>query len=279
VQEEDRTVEDRTKRRARLILIVGFLLALLASVGTFVVASGGQSAGPTAVPTTEVLVAAREIPPRTQLAAADLRAVRVNSDAVPPTALRADQQKDVVGRVNTVPIQTGELILNGKFAATVGALFTVFPPNVTADASGAIPPGTPNYRAMSITVPDQFAVGGAVQVGDLIDVMYTFNVDPNKYFLPQPGVVTGGPNDTRVADFSVKIILERVPIIARTLTVYTIRTDAATAEQLAYLQAAGAQLQFLLRAAADDRAARTEGATFEPVQQVRNFRIPRKIAP
>ena len=35
-------MEDRSKRRARLILIVGFLLALLAAVGTFVVASGGQ---------------------------------------------------------------------------------------------------------------------------------------------------------------------------------------------------------------------------------------------
>ncbi len=272
-------VEDRSKRRARLILIVGFLLALLAAVGTFVVASGGQQSAPAAAPTIEVLVAARDIPPKTQIAAADLKAVKINSDAVPVTALRAEQQKDVVGKVVTVPIQSGEFILNGKFGTTLGATFTVFPANVVTDPGQPIPPGTPNYRAMSITVPDQFAVGGAIQVGDTIDIMYTFTFDPNKYFVPQPGIVAGSAQDRRTIDFSTKIILEKVPVIARTLAVYTIRTDATTAERLAYLQAAGAQIQMLLRAPADDRAARTEGATFEPVQQTFGFRVPQRITP
>ncbi len=272
-------MEDKTKRRARLILIAGFVLALLAAVGTFVIASGSPSAAPPAVPTTEVLVAARDIPPKTQLAAADLKAVKINSDVVPVAALRAEQQAEVVGKVVTVPIQSGEFILSGKFGATAGATFTVFPPNVSATIGQAIPPGTPNYRAMSITVPDQFAVGGAIQIGDVVDIMYTLNFDPNKYFRAQTGIVTGSPQDTRVTDFSVKVILEKVPVIARTLAVYTIRTDSATAERLAYLTASGAVLQMLLRAPADDRAARTEGATFEPVQQTFGFRVPVRIAP
>lgn len=272
-------MEDRSKRRARLILIVGLLLAVLAAVGTFAIASGGQQAAPAAVPTTEVLVAARDIPPKTQLAAADLKAVKINSDAVPVAAIRAEGQKDVVGKVVTVPIQAGEFILSGKFGATAGATFTVFPPNVTAELGQAIPPGTPNYRAMSITVPDQFAVGGAIQVGDIVDIMYTLSIDPTKYFVAQPGVVTGSPQDRRVTDFSSKILLEKVPVIARTLAVYTIRTDAATAERLAYLQAAGAQIQMLLRAPADDRAARTEGATFGPVYRTFGILVPEKINP
>ncbi len=272
-------MEDKTKRRARLILIVGFLLALLAAVGTFVVASSGQSGAPPVTPTTEVLVAARDIPPKTQLAAADLKAIKINSDAVPVAALRAERQADVVGKVVTVPIQAGEFILAGKFGTTAGATFTVFPPNVTAEIGQAIPAGTPNYRAMSISVPDQFAVGGAIQVGDIVDIMYTLALDPVKYFRAQPGITVGSPQDTRLTDFSVKIILEKVPVIARALTVYTIRTDAATAERLAYLTASGAVLQMLLRAPADDRAARTEGATFEPVQQTFGFRVPVKINP
>lgn len=272
-------MEDKAKRRARLILIAGFLLAFLAAVVTFMIASGGQAAAPAPVATTEVLVAARDIAPKTPLTAADLKAVKINSDAVPAAALRSDKQTDVVGKIVTVPIQAGEFILAGKFGATAGATFTVFPPNVAAEVGQPIAPGTPNYRAMSITVPDQFAVGGAVQVGDLVDVMYTFAFDPNKYFRPQPGIAPGSPQDTRVSDFSVKIILEKVPVIARTLNVYTIRTDAATAERLAYLTAAGAVLQMLLRAPADDRAARTEGATFEPVQQTFGFRVPVRIAP
>lgn len=272
-------MEDRSKRRARLILIVGFLLALVAAVGTFIVASGGQGTAPTAVPTTAVLVAAREIPPRTQIAAADIKVVRVNTEAVPASALTSENQANVVGKVTTVPIQSGELILSGKFAATTGATFTVFPPNVTADPAGVIPPGTPNYRAMSITVADAQAVGGAIQVGDLVDIMYTLNFDPAKFFIPQTGIVTGSAQDTRTTDFSAKIILERVPIIARTLAVYTIRTDAATAERLAYLSALGATIQMLLRAPADDRAARTEGATFAPVYRTFLFPVPARISP
>ena len=270
-------MEDRSKRRARLILIVGFLLALMAAVGTFLVASGGQQAAPTVTPTTEVLVAAREIPPRTQISAADLKVVKINSDAVPASAQKPEARNDVIGKINTVPIQTGELILSGKFAATTGATFTVFPPNVSAEPGGAIPPGTPNYRAMSITVADAQAVGGAVQVGDLVDLMVVLNFDPAKYFI-QP---TGGaaPPPTQTSDFSVKIILEKMPIIARTASVYTIRTDATTAERIAYLQSVGAQIQMLLRAAADDRAARTEGATFGPVYRTFAFPVPQRITP
>lgn len=274
-------MEDRSKRRARLILIVGFLLALLAAVGTFLVASGGQAAAPTAVPTTDVLVAARDIAPKTQIAAADLKVVKVNSDAVPVAALKAEEQADVVGKVVTVPIQTGEFILSGKFAATGAATFTVFPPNVSAGAGGALPPGTPNYRAMSITVPDQFAVGGAIQVGDLVDIMYTLNFDPSRFFPVQTagGAAASTAEGARITDFSAKIILERVPIIARTLAVYTIRTDSTTAERLAYLQATGAQIQILLRAPTDDRAARTEGATFAPVYRTFLFPVPARISP
>lgn len=273
-------MEDRSKRRARLILIVGLLLALLAAVGTFLVASGGQQAGPAPVPTTSVLVAARDIAPRTQIAAADLKVVKVNSDAVPPTAVGEAQQADVIGKVVTFPIQAGEFILAGKFAATGAATFTVFPPNVATAPGGAIPPGTPNYRAMSITVADQFAAGGAVAVGDLVDILYTLNFDPNRFFVPQTGGAAAATAEgSRIADFSAKIILERVPVIARNLAVYTIRTDATTAERLAYLQASGAQIQLLLRAPTDDRAARTEGATFGPVYRTFLFPVPARITP
>ena len=273
-------MEDRSKRRARLILIVGFLLALLAAVGTFLVASGGQQAAPAAVPTTSVLVAARDIAPKTQIAAADLKVVKVNSDVVPAAAIREEQQADVIGKVVTFPIQTGEFILAGKFAATGAATFTVFPPNLPTAPGGAIPPGTPNYRAMSITVPDQFAAGGAVQVGDLVDILYTFSFDPARFFATQPAVGAAATAEgARITDFSAKIVLERVPVIARALAVYTIRTDAATAERIAYLQASGAQIQLLLRSPNDDRAAGSQGATFAPVFRTFQFPIPARITP
>ncbi len=262
-------MEDRSRRRARLILIVGVLLALLAGLGTFFVASSSKTELPPVIPTADVLVAAREIAPRTVVSAADIKLAKVNTDAVPPTALK--DPKDVVGKIATVPISTGEFILPTKFAATAAAAFTVFPPNEQPQPGQPIPPGSPNYRAMSITVPDNLAVGGAVQVGDLVDAMYTVSLEPTKFL--------GPPNPNRIADQSVKIALERLPIIAKAGNVYTIRVDAETAERIQYLTASGAQLSFLLRAAQDDRAAKTQGATFAPVYQLYQFRIPEKVAP
>ena len=58
-------MEDRSRRRARLVLIVGILIAILAGAGTYVVSSGSQSQqAPPPVATTDVVVAARDVPAR-----------------------------------------------------------------------------------------------------------------------------------------------------------------------------------------------------------------------
>jgi len=76
------------RRRARLILIVGVLLALVAGALTFFAVSGAQQAQPPPViPTVDVLVAARDIPARTALTAADVKIAKVNVDAAPPAAI------------------------------------------------------------------------------------------------------------------------------------------------------------------------------------------------
>jgi hypothetical protein len=79
------------------------------------------------------------------------------------------------------------------------------------------------------------------------------------------------------SDTVAKIILGPMQILARTGAVYTIRVDATLAERLAYIQAAGGNLQFLLRAPTDDRVVKTEGATFGSVFKQFNFPLPEKI--
>ncbi|MGH2498652.1 MAG: Flp pilus assembly protein CpaB [Candidatus Limnocylindria bacterium] len=261
-------MEDRSRRRARLILLAGVLLALVAGVGTFVYASSARSEVATVVPTEPVLVAARDIPIRTVLSEADVKIVQMNAGVTPPGAVR--DGRAVVGQVVTVPISTGEAILSTKFSSP-NELVTVFPPELQPVPGQALPPGTPMYRAMSISVADANAVGGAIQVGDTVDMLYSLNFDPVKYLQ--------GTNPNRTADFSAKIVIERVSILARTAQVYTIRTDAATAERLVYLQSSGATLHLVLRASGDDRASGTTGATFAPVYQNLRFLIPEKIAP
>lgn len=271
-------MEDRSKRRARLLLIVGVILAVVAFGATLMIAQGGRTAAPQQVPLRPVLVAARDIPPKTQITAADLRAIQINTAAAPVTAIAPDQQATVVGKVAVNTIQAGDFITVAKLGTAQGATFTVFPPELEIPAGGEIPANTPSYRAMSLTIPDQFAVGGAVQPGDLVDLMYVLPFDPAKFLVRQTGV-TPGSAEERIADTAAKIVLERVPIIARLAAVYTIRTDAATAEQIAYLQATGAQLQLLLRAPIDSRPGGTQGATFGPVYERFQFPIPERVTP
>lgn len=257
------------RRRARLILIVGVLLALLAGGGTFLYASAAQSAAPgPAAPTTDVLVATRDIPARTELTAADVKVAKVNVDAAPPAAITTAEE--AVGMVLIQDVAVNEPILASKFAPADRA-FTVFPPGEELE------PGSPSYRVMTITVPDNFAVGGILAPGDNVDIMYVFEFDLAKVDL---GTAAGEapPEDSDfTADSVAKIILGPMAVLARNAEVYTIRVDAPLAERLAYLQAAGGTLQMLLRAPGDDRAAGTEGATFETVFDSFSFPIPELV--
>lgn len=262
-------MEDRSRRRARLVLIVGLLFALGAGATTFFVANTAKSEAPAPIPTSSVVVAAREIPPKTQITAADLKLVKMNSEVVPPTALT--RSEDVVGRITITSISVGEPILPTKLGGPNGQVFVVIPADALTE-TGSPKPGSANYRAMSITVPDPQAAGGSIQPGDIVDVLFTMNISPEKLFR--------NPNPTvNATDASARIVLERVPILARNLAVYVIRTDAATAERIGYIQASGGSMQLLLRGPKDDRATGTVGASFDNIQPDWKIHIPTKISP
>jgi Flp pilus assembly protein CpaB len=261
-------VQDGSKRRARLILIIGIVLALFAGAGTFFYASSAQTQQAPVIPTTPVLVAAREIPAKTTLTPADLKVVQYNVDAKPVAALI--KSEDAVGKITIEAISVGEPILPTKFSDPKNPAFVVVPASFLGP-DGAPKADAPNFRAMSITVPDAAAVGGTVEPGDIVDLLFTVNFDPVKFLQK--------PTPTQTQDFSAKIILERITILARAANIYTIRTDATTAERIAYLQASGGQLAFLLRAPKDERAAGTTGTTFTDVETAFKIKIPEKFQP
>src|SRR5437870_1090599 len=93
---------------------------------------------------------------------------------------------------------------------------------------------------------------------------------PQKSLLTRADIILA-PTPKQGPDTSARIVLERVPILARTLSIYVIRTDAATAERIGYLTASGGTLQLLLRGPKDDRASGTAGATFRTIYP--EFRI------
>jgi Flp pilus assembly protein CpaB len=261
-------VQDGSRRRARLILIVGVALALVAGVGTFVYASGAKSDQPVAVPTVAVLVAAREIPAKTTLTTADVKLQEFNLDAKPAAAM--SDANEALGKITVQSISVGEPILPSKFSDPKLPGFVVMPASFIGP-DGAPVVNSPNFRAMSITVADANAVGGTILAGDIVDMVFTLQFDPQtKLRQPTPQQTT---------DFSAKIILERLPILARLASVYTIRVDAVTAERIAYLQSSGGQIAFLLRAPKDERASGSTGATFGDIYTNFRVKIPEKIVP
>lgn len=254
-------MEDRSKRRARLFTIIGVILALAAGGGTYLVATSTQTAAPPPEQRGPVVVAVRDLQARQEVRAADVAVASYPVSLIPPAALTTTEA--VVGRIVTTPVARGEPFLPAKFVAVGTAPFVVLP------AGHELEPTSPHFRAMSISVPDSNAVGGNLRAGDMVDILVTVNIDPARFFLPAP---PEPPDPLRVPDFSSKVILEHVPILAREGSVYTIRiTDLATAEQLAYLQASGGQIALLLRAPDDERLPPTAGAAFENVFQVFGF--------
>jgi Flp pilus assembly protein CpaB len=215
-----------------------------------------------------VLVAAREIPAKTTLTTADVKLQEFNLDAKPAAAM--SDAGEALGKITVQSISVGEPILPSKFSDPKLPGFVVMPVNFIG-ADGAPVVNSPNFRAMSITVPDANAVGGAVLVGDLVDLVITMQFDPQSRLQR--------PTQVQTLDFSSKIILERLPILARLASVYTVRVDALTAERITYLQSAGGQLAFLLRAPKDERASGSTGATFGDIYTNFRVKIPEKINP
>jgi Flp pilus assembly protein CpaB len=103
---------------------------------------------------------------------------------------------------------------------------------------------------MALNIPDANAAGGLIEAGDHVDILYTLAVaEPTRN------------------DFVARIVIQDVPVLAKTITVYTLRVDATTAERLAALQASQGNLQLLLRAPGDARPAGTAGASFTAESQ------------
>lgn len=227
----------RTRVLSRIFLAFGLLVAVVAGIGTYLWANAERNAPPTDVARVDVLVAARDIEARSALGSGDLKIVQLPRDVAPANALR--DVGGAVGMITTVALSTNEPVLPTKLAQLGSeGIVAVLPPGQTVANSNL-------FRAMSVNIPDANAAGGLIVAGDHIDILYTLSVvEPVR------------------SDFVGRIVIQDIPVLAKTITVYTLRVDATTAERIAALQASGGALQLLLRAPGDARPAGTAGASF-----------------
>jgi Flp pilus assembly protein CpaB len=207
---------DRNSRRSKLYIAVGLIIALMVGGTVFVALRfSGLTASTAPVETRSVVVALRDIPSRKPIEEGDV-ATRVL--AVDPTNAGAFERIDeVLGLVTGVPIATGQIISPNLLAAgTSGLGFSILEPGQQFDPDG------PHLRAVSITVPDDRAVGGSLQPGQWVDLIVTLAINPEIGQTPEQAQETfrsviPGP--------ATKVTLQTVSILSRNCNLYILRSD------------------------------------------------------
>ena len=185
-------------------------------------------------------MAVREIPARKPIEAEDV-ALRADIplDGTNAEGVVADPAQ-VVGRIPAVDVKIGQLVTTNLLASTTaGAEFSILGPDET------VGPESEAWRAVSLSVADDRAVGGMLGAGMLVDVFMTASVN-----VPQTVLDEG----TFYTDQSTKISWQNMEILSRQGTFYIVKATLPVAEEISHLQAAGnAQFSMALRPDADAR--------------------------
>lgn len=250
-------------RRGKFIVIFGIILALVAGGAAFyLINNAQQQAGQGALEKVPVVVAVRAIPARKPIEAADVVVREVPIDPTNAQGIVSTPDR-VIGRVSSVTILAGQLITTNLLASSsTGGQFSILGPTET------VGPNSEAWRAISLTVPDERAVGGLIEAGDTVDVFVTATVN-----VPQ-SILTAG---TYYTDKSTKVTYQDMVILAKAGTFYIVKATLAVAEEISQLEASGnASFSFALRPAEDTRIldASKLGATTNRIIQKYGLPIP-----
>ena len=256
-------------KRGKFIVILGVVLALAAGgAAFFLINQAQQQAGQSGLKTVGVVVAARPIPARKPVEADDLAVRQVPLDPTNSEAIIVKQPDQVIGRVLAVSVLQDQMITLNMLASTAtGGQFSILEPGET------IAPDSEAWRAVSLTVPDDRAVGGLLQPGMTVDVFTSATVN-----VPQD-LLTAGRFYT---DKSTKITYQNMVILARAGTFYVVKATLGIAEEISHLQASGnATFSLAMRPEADVRLvdASTLGETTNMLISKYGLPVPENFPP
>ena len=230
-------------RRGRWIVVIGVILAIAAGGAAFyVINQAQQQAGQAGLQKVSVVVAVQTIAARKIIEATDVAVREVPLDETNAQGIVSTIDK-VVGRVAAVTILQGQMVMTNLLASsTEGGQFSVLAPNETP-----APNGMP-WRAISVTVPDDRAVGGLLEPNQTVDVFVTATVNvltDSSSGLPKEGWYT---------DKSTKLSYQDMLILAKSGTFYILKAPLDVAEEISHLQASGsAAFSLALRPDVDTR--------------------------
>ncbi|MEO5940869.1 MAG: Flp pilus assembly protein CpaB [Candidatus Limnocylindrales bacterium] len=230
-------------KRGRWIVIIGVVLALAAGGAAFyLINQAQQKAGQGDLQKVSVVVAARPIAARQPVVAEDVIVREVPADDTNTDAIAVRDPSLVVGQILPITVFQGQMITASMLNAGGGANgFSILEPGET------IAPDSEAWRAVSMTVPEDRAVGGLITPGMTVDVFMSAQVN-----VPQD-LMTEGKYYT---DKSTKITYQNMLVLAKTASGYVVKATLAQAEEITHLVASGnAQFSMIMRPPADIRFA------------------------
>jgi Flp pilus assembly protein CpaB len=242
-------------RRGRWIIVLGLVLAIGAGGGAFYLVNNAQKAGPQTAPTVSAVVAIRDIPARARITADDV-ALRsdVPKDSTTASTMLIANVNDAIGQTTGVSVIAGQLVTRNLFVAATtanGTAFSILGPGET------VGPDSEAWRAISLTVADDRAVGGILAPGMKVDVIMTVAVTVAPPSAAPVGSATPGPTASAFAftsGSSTKVTYQAMEILARQGTFYVMKATLRDAEEITHMQASSsAQFTFLLRPDQDAR--------------------------
>jgi Flp pilus assembly protein CpaB len=250
-----------TSRRGKIIIVLGVIMALGAGAAAFyLINQAQQQAGQAGQQRVSVVVARQTIAARKPIEAIDVEIRLIPIDPTNAQGIVSTVDK-VLGRVPAVTILEGQLVTTNLLASTSsGGQFSILGPEDT------IGPDSEAWRAISIVVNDEQAVGGLLQPNQTVDVFVTATAN-----VPQ-SVLNAGRYYT---DKTTKITYQDMLILAKSGTFYILKATLPVAEEIAHLQASGtATFSLALRPDQDLRIAdaRNLGATTNML--IRRYGLP-----
>jgi len=256
-------------KRGRWIVVIGVILALAAGGAAFyLINQAQQQAGQGELQKVTVVVAARPIPARKPVEADDVTTREIPIDDTNTDAIAVRKVDLVVGHVLAVTVFQGQMITNNMLASTTsGGQFSILEPGET------VAPDSEAWRAVSMTVPDDRAVGGLLTAGMTVDVFLSVQVN-----VPQ-SLMTEGKYYT---DKATKITYQNMVILAKSGTFYVMKATLAQSEEISHLQATGnAEFSMVMRPEADVRFADASklGETTNSIIQRYGVPVPQNYPP
>ena len=250
-----------TGRRGKVIIVLGIILALAAGgAAFFLISQAQQNAGKQGLPKVPVVVAIQPIAARKPIEATDVEVREIPIDPTNAEGIVSSIDK-VIGRVPAVTILQGQLITTNLLASTAtGGQFSILGP------AESISPDSEAWRAISVTVPDDRAVGGLLQPNQTVDVFVTATA-----LVPQSLQDLG----RYYTDKTTKITYQDMPILAKAGSFYILKATLPIAEEIAHLQASGtATFSLALRPDEDVRIVDATGLGATTNMLIRRYGLP-----